>query len=259
MKKLVESKNKIKEYVKHVDYRKVAIGLIGLAVLSFGVDHYRQMDRAITELSLENDVLSEYSIKQDSKISAQEGTINELEDNVLNQSVEIKDLTKKLETVTEEKNTVTADYNSLKQEYENLKKKIESNTNSSVSSTRHQDARVEGKNLGNFVATAYDLSYNSCGKYPSHPYYGITASGVSLVGQTRSSAKAIAVDPDIIPMKSKVHLKFEPAYSHFDGIYTAVDTGGAIKGRKIDVFMGAGEVASEVRQFGIRQVEITLL
>ena len=49
----------------------------------------------------------------------------------------------------------------------------------------------------------------------------------------------IAVDPKVIPLGSKVLLLFEnESYRRYNGVYTARDTDGAIKGNIIDLFMG---------------------
>lgn len=49
----------------------------------------------------------------------------------------------------------------------------------------------------------------------------------------------IAVDPKVIPLGSKVYLSFQDDdYKRYNGVYTARDTGGAIKGNKIDLYMG---------------------
>jgi len=103
-----------------------------------------------------------------------------------------------------------------------------------------------------FLCTAYDLSYQSCYKTPSDPAYGITANGFSLRGHSRESAMAIAVDPQIIPMGSKVLIVFEGRNRKYSGIYTAVDTGGAIKGNRIDIFFGDFQetVSEEALIFG---------
>lgn len=93
--------------------------------------------------------------------------------------------------------------------------------------------------IGQFEVTAYDLSIQCCGKRPSHPQYGITASGKSLEGLTRKEAMAVAVDPSVIPLGSKIRLEFDKSeYMVYNGVYTAVDTGSAIKGNVIDLFMG---------------------
>jgi 3D (Asp-Asp-Asp) domain-containing protein len=74
------------------------------------------------------------------------------------------------------------------------------------------------------LVTAYDLSYESCGKYPGDPAYGITASG------ERIKPGYVAVDPTVIPMHSRLYI---PGY----GMAYASDTGGAVKGRHIDVYI----------------------
>lgn len=99
------------------------------------------------------------------------------------------------------------------------------------------------------VATAYDLSYESCGKYPGDPYYGITASGTKAVPGT------VAVDPSVIPLGTKLYIASTDGSPDY-GFATALDTGGAIKGNRIDLFM---ESNSDANNFGIRQVKVYIL
>ena len=108
-----------------------------------------------------------------------------------------------------------------------------------------------------FEATAYDLSIDSCEKPLEHDWYGISANGFDMRGLSRKEAMSIAVDPTVIPLGSKLEIIFlEPDYHHFSGIYTANDVGGAIKGARIDVFMGDFNrgnelgMTPEVRAFG---------
>lgn len=106
--------------------------------------------------------------------------------------------------------------------------------------------------------TGYDLSYQSCEKLPSHPAYGITASGLSLKGKSRESAMAIATDPAVIPTGTKVLLVFkDKARQKYNGYYTAVDIGSAIKGNRIDIFFGdfGEKVSTEALAFGISTAE----
>ena len=72
---------------------------------------------------------------------------------------------------------------------------------------------------------------------------GITATGV------RATYGVVAVDPRIIPLGSKVYI---PGY----GVALAADTGGAIKGYKIDLCM---DTYSECMQFGRRNVTVYVL
>lgn len=117
-------------------------------------------------------------------------------------------------------------------------------------------------NIGVFDATAYDLSIESCGKAPDHPQYGDTASGFSLIGFSREEAMSVAVDDSIIPLGTKLYIKFTGEYESFTGVYTARDTGSAIKGRKIDIFMGDfnSTVASQVtKNFGHQAIEVSIV
>ncbi|MDD3288395.1 MAG: 3D domain-containing protein [Alphaproteobacteria bacterium] len=112
-------------------------------------------------------------------------------------------------------------------------------------------------------ATAYDLSVASCGKGPSHPGYGVTRSGRQIDGLTRTQASCIAVDPKVIPMGSLVYISFEnPDYKQYNDIYQALDTGGAVKGKHVDIFLGdfnSTKESSEVKRFGVTKAQVTIL
>lgn len=88
-------------------------------------------------------------------------------------------------------------------------------------------------------ATAYTAYCNGCS--------GITATGIDL--RSNPHLKVIAVDPRVIPLGSKVWVE---GY----GYAVAGDTGGAIKGMKIDLFMPTTDQAFG---FGRRQVRIKVL
>lgn len=77
-----------------------------------------------------------------------------------------------------------------------------------------------------FVAecTAYTEGFESCGKLPNHPAYGITASG------KRVAVGMIAADTRILPFGTKVYIDGM-------GVYTVEETGSAIKGNCIDIYM----------------------
>lgn len=114
-----------------------------------------------------------------------------------------------------------------------------------------------------FSITAYDLSYNSCEKTMNDPAYGITKSGYNLKGMSREEAMTVAADPRVIPQGSKIYLEFtNDKYSKFNGTYTVRDVGGAIKGAKIDLFMGdfnKHETDQSVWDFGRTQAKVYLV
>jgi 3D (Asp-Asp-Asp) domain-containing protein len=111
----------------------------------------------------------------------------------------------------------------------------------------------------NVEVTAYTLSEASCNKGADHPSYGLTANGTDLSGHTLESARAIAVDPGVIPLGSKVRIAFEDEEMHqYNGIYTACDTGGAIKENMIDLFVGE-DAEALAEHIGRRQAKIQIL
>lgn len=111
--------------------------------------------------------------------------------------------------------------------------------------------------------TAYDLSEDSCGKSMDDPGYGVTTTGFNLTGQSLQSARAIAVDPSVIPLGSKVRVKFlEPDMAGYNGTYTAVDTGGAINGNRVDLFygdFGSRHANPEALAFGHHKAKVYFL
>lgn len=93
--------------------------------------------------------------------------------------------------------------------------------------------------------TAYTAGYESTGKKPGHPAYGITASGAKV-----KENHTIAVDPKVIPLGTLVYIEGI-------GVRKAEDTGSAIKGNKIDVYIPDVEEAID---FGVKkQVKVYVL
>ena len=99
------------------------------------------------------------------------------------------------------------------------------------------------------VATAYDLSFESTGKNLGDNYFGITASG------TKARPGVVAVDPKVIPLGTKLYIESLDSWPDY-GFAVAEDTGGAIKGNKIDLFM---ENHSRASRFGRRGVKVYIL
>lgn len=68
--------------------------------------------------------------------------------------------------------------------------------------------------------------------------------GKTATGEVPTPGVTIAVDSSLIPLGSKVYIEFEEAsLQHLNGIYIAQDTGGAIKGYKIDVLVESHALA----------------
>lgn len=87
--------------------------------------------------------------------------------------------------------------------------------------------------------TCYDLSEDSNGVWKGHKWYGLTASGFDLRGHTWDTARTVAVDKDIYPFGTKLKITFTNSnYERYNGVYTARDTGSAVKGYHLDLFLG---------------------
>jgi 3D (Asp-Asp-Asp) domain-containing protein len=114
-----------------------------------------------------------------------------------------------------------------------------------------------------FKVTAYDLSVASCGKSITSRGYGQTRSGYNLSSRTREGAMTIAVDPRVIPLGSRVLVVFkDKKYQRYNGVYTARDTGGAVKGNHIDLFMGDFKNNKEskvVNDFGVTKASVQII
>jgi 3D (Asp-Asp-Asp) domain-containing protein len=88
------------------------------------------------------------------------------------------------------------------------------------------------------TVTAYCPCPICCGKSD-----GITSSGIRA-----RETQTIAVDPDVIPIGSEVYLEGL-------GRFTAEDTGGAIKGNRIDIYM---EDHNRALLFGVQETKAYL-
>lgn len=134
--------------------------------------------------------------------------------------------------------------NSLEEEIESLKKELQSKKadearQAVVASSSSLPSRGSGgpsfKEM-TMTATAYTAYCKGCS--------GTTATGINL--RENPSLKVIAVDPSVIPLGTKV---FVEGY----GYAVAGDTGGAIKGSKIDIFIPN---KSDAYEWGVKTVKV---
>ncbi len=88
------------------------------------------------------------------------------------------------------------------------------------------------------------------------PAQAYMATAYSLRGRTSSGRPAsrglIAADPSVLPLGTRVRLEAGP----FSGEYVVGDTGGSVRGRRIDIWT---PTANEALRFGRRVVKLTVL
>ena len=118
----------------------------------------------------------------------------------------------------------------------NNSKDTSANSSKATSETTSKTtSKPNGKELY-VTSTAYTPNCSGCS--------GVTATGINV--KANPNMKLIAVDPSVIPLGSRVWVE---GY----GEAIAADTGGAIKGHKIDVLMSSDAAA---RQWGRKTVKI---
>lgn len=92
--------------------------------------------------------------------------------------------------------------------------------------------------LGQFKITAYCSCSKCCGQW---------AGGKTASGTTPTAGRTIATDPRVIPLGTKVII---------DGhTYVAEDTGGAIKGQRIDIYFNSH---SEALAWGVQHKAVSM-
>ena len=110
---------------------------------------------------------------------------------------------------------------------------------------------VEGKKI---EGVAYSTGWVSTAYAPA--LGGINGSGTGLTasGTKVVEGRTIAVDPNIIPLGSIVAV-YVPNGKDYTGLYLAEDTGGAIKGKKIDIAVKPDHAMA----FGVRNIQVAVL
>lgn len=110
-----------------------------------------------------------------------------------------------------------------------------------------QEPKQEWKTLGEFKITAYCSCVRCCSIWAKNR--PLDENGKEIVytasGERAEAGKTIAVDTSVIPFGTEVRIG--------DTVYTAQDTGSAVKGNVIDVYFDSHEDA--VRH-GVKRLEV---
>lgn len=176
-----------------------------------------QQEETIKQLKLENNILQDKVSEMEEEEVRLWGEITKLENLFSLEEIELKRLA----------------------EEEEAEKKAKEEEVVAATST------INGSNSVSFnaTATAYADTPSCQGKW-----VGKTATGI------KPRPGIIAVDPKVIKLGSIVRIDFPSPYEYMSGNYLAADTGGAIKGNKVDVFF---EDPGALKAFGRRKVKIT--
>jgi len=104
-----------------------------------------------------------------------------------------------------------------------------------------QMIKIPDQNGAPFTVTAYTAGYESTGKRPGDPGYGITASG-SIVDEGDTIAC-----PPALPFGSKIHIP------KLNETYVCEDRGSAITNGHLDIYK---EDLADALQFGVQQLQV---
>lgn len=92
---------------------------------------------------------------------------------------------------------------------------------------------------------------------PAPTLLDFEATAYSIEGHTKSGEYVrrgvVAADPKVLPIGSRIRIHEAGPYS---GTYEVLDTGRAIKGREVDIYIANDE---EAKQFGRRNVKVEIL
>ena len=104
--------------------------------------------------------------------------------------------------------------------------------------------------LGEFKITAYCSCYSCCSQWALNRPVDKNGNEIvyGSVGEKLIAGKSIAIDPNVIPYGSEIIIN--------GNTYIAQDTGGAIKGNRIDVYCDNHQEALE---FGVKYAEVFLI
>lgn len=83
----------------------------------------------------------------------------------------------------------------------------------------------------------------------------VATGNLTATGTVPTVKRTIAVDPKVIPLGSKVRITVPGSPQH-SGVYIAEDTGGAVKGNIIDIFVGSYK---EAIQFGRQTIYFEII
>lgn len=182
-----------------------------------------------------NKIVSIHTTLEQVKKDRQEQLQNKYRLDVSKVKSERDELIQQKEALEKELELLKSELKSKEQELQRVKQQTKNTYHTQSTSTASKTLTA--------VATAYTAYCKGCS--------GVTATGINL--RENPNAKVIAVDPKVIPLNSKVEVIYNDQSL---GVFVAGDTGGAIKGNRIDIFMPSKE---EAYNWGRRTVTVRVL
>lgn len=225
--------------------KKFVVALSTLSILVFASlnIHYKnelvktnqEYNAKVANIKKQNkDKLNKITVEYSKEINDLKNSIEKLNDDNAKNQENLNNANKTVESLAKENEELKKRISARRLEKEKRNQGVQNNTTDQTSSSA-----INGTKL-TMVATAY-----SSDPRDSQGGGNITATGQNLL----ANPMAIAVDPNVIPLGTKLHVE---GY----GVAYAVDTGGAIKGNIIDIHFPTYE---QCVAWGRRTVTVTIL
>lgn len=149
-------------------------------------------------------------------------------------------LQKSLTDLQKEVNELRKQNEQLQNQNQNQKKLEKDKVSSTSRSTQTGDREVSPTKA---VKTMYMV-----GTAYTNNDSGMNGKGITATGTRTTEGRTVAVDTSLIPLGTKLEIT-SASYPAINGVYVAEDTGGAIKGNRLDIYFDNKQQALE---FGVR-------
>jgi 3D (Asp-Asp-Asp) domain-containing protein len=131
---------------------------------------------------------------------------------------------------------------------ENTEQETQQNNQTNQQQNDQQKERQVQDTLTNDDKSTNDITVSEAKSFRATAYClkGRTASGKGV------SRGIVAADPRVLPLGTRIQI----SAGSYSGTYTVADTGGAVRGRILDIWMPS---CSEANRFGRRNITVSIL
>lgn len=210
----------VKNKLQKVSKTRLIIGVLAIGLLSVSIANYSNSKKVLRLRSERLDLEGKIE-RRDKSIKILEGDNGILQENVRAKIQELK---------------------SKNDEIDSLKTKLEEEK-------AKREERVTPSRSGQTVSKQGDWIVMNASAYTNAPEenggYSTTALGDPLI------FGMVAIDPSFIPLGTKIQIE-----GYGDMVFKCSDTGGAIKGNRIDILLNS---KAEAMKFGRRQVRVRIV
>ena len=122
-------------------------------------------------------------------------------------------------------------------------------SNTDTENTNNETAKSTETAISAIKAMSVSIQSTRSKKYVGKfKVYAYSGGGITATGTRTKANRTVAVDPSVIPLGTKIMVNGK--------VYVAEDTGGAIKGKKLDIYMPS---EAACRQWGVRTCKVYIL